>query len=159
DRWAIRLEILADGVTSYETLDQPLLKSSEMRELIRIREELRKTADPSSRGSAPELGVSIKLRRKGDVIAEPKSLLELIDHVGEVGRSGLQIQRYKGLGEMNPEQLWETTMDRERRELLQVKINDRDVADDVFTVLMGDEVAPRRDFITENALNTRNLDI
>jgi DNA gyrase subunit B len=150
DRSIIRLDVLSDGVTVHEDLDLALLRSSEVRDLARIREDLRRTA---------ELDSSAKLRRKGEVIAEPKHLLEIVEHVGQVGRNGLQIQRYKGLGEMNPEQLWETTMDPDARELLQVKIADKDLADDVFTVLMGDEVAPRRDFITENALNTRNLDV
>jgi DNA gyrase subunit B len=149
-RAIVRLEVLSDGVTVFEDLDLSLLRSSEVRDLARIRDELRRTA---------ELESSAKLRRKGEVIAEPKSLLEIVEHVGQVGRTGLQIQRYKGLGEMNPEQLWETTMDPNARELLQIKIADMDLADEVFTVLMGDEVAPRRDFITENALNTRNLDV
>jgi len=85
--------------------------------------------------------------------------LEVIDSVLGTAKKGYEIQRYKGLGEMNPDQLWETTMDPETRTLLQVKINDAIEADSIFTVLMGDQVDPRREFIQKNALNVRNLDI
>jgi DNA gyrase subunit B len=84
---------------------------------------------------------------------------ELIDTVYELAKKGLSVSRYKGLGEMNPEQLWETTMDPERRTLLQVRIEDAVAAEELFSVLMGDEVEPRRNFIQENALNVKNLDI
>jgi DNA gyrase subunit B len=87
------------------------------------------------------------------------SLQGLLDTVRELGRKGLTIQRYKGLGEMNPEQLWETTMDPQRRKMDQVMLEDAVKTDEIFTVLMGDEVEPRRNFILSNALNVRNLDI
>jgi len=83
----------------------------------------------------------------------------LIDHIMQLGKKDLQITRYKGLGEMNPEQLWETTMDPEKRTLLQVQIKDAVDTDDIFTVLMGDAVEPRRKFIEDNALEVKNLDV
>jgi DNA gyrase subunit B len=84
---------------------------------------------------------------------------QLLDAVLAAGRKGLSIARYKGLGEMNAEQLWETTLDPDNRILLQVKVEDADVTDEIFTRLMGDVVEPRRDFIQQNALNVANLDV
>ncbi|UAB78657.1 DNA topoisomerase (ATP-hydrolyzing) subunit B [Erythrobacter sp. SCSIO 43205] len=91
-----------------------------------------------------------------DAITRPSQLLEA---VLAAGRKGLSISRYKGLGEMNPEQLWETTLDPENRILLQVKVEDADVTDEIFTRLMGDVVEPRREFIQDNALSVANLDV
>ena len=146
-RRALRLQILADGVTQTEIVDAELLASPELAELVRVRAYI------------ASLGGTTFTLRKGDQVLQPRRLVDLVEHIGEIGRSGLQIQRYKGLGEMNPEQLWETTMDPARRALLKVRVGDQLEADNVFSVLMGDNVEPRRDFITQNALNARNLDI
>ena len=100
-----------------------------------------------------------KLSKKGfkDVYCYTDEQLE--QHLAELGRDGMNIQRYKGLGEMNPEQLWETTMNPATRTLVQVTMDDAVKADEIFTVLMGDEIAPRREFIEKNAKFVRNLDI
>ena len=94
---------------------------------------------------------------QGDDVSDASSIRELLEMLLALGRKGMDFQRYKGLGEMNPDQLWETTMDPNVRTLLQVRIDDTVNADDVFTVLMGDSVEPRRLFIEENALSVKNL--
>jgi DNA gyrase subunit B len=90
---------------------------------------------------------------------EAASLKELLATATETSKKGLSIQRYKGLGEMNPQQLWETTMDPEKRTLLQVSVEDSVQSDEIFTILMGDQVEPRKEFITKHALEARNIDI
>ena len=97
--------------------------------------------------------------KAGDEETEYASTGELVRSILEIGKKGSSLQRYKGLGEMNPEQLWETTMNPETRMLLQVKLEDVAGVEDIFSVLMGDEVGPRRDFIQQHALEVRNLDV
>ena len=98
------------------------------------------------------------LKRKDDSFVV-RSPTELLEKVLLIGKRNLSVQRYKGLGEMNPEQLWETTLDTNVRSLLQVKVNHADEADNIFETLMGDVVDPRREFIQANALSVANLDV
>jgi len=100
--------------------------------------------------------ISIESGKSSGLFQEMRLLLR---HLIEEGKKGISMQRYKGLGEMNPEQLWETTMNPDKRILLQVGIEDAVEADAIFTILMGDEVEPRRDFIQNNALEVSTLDI
>ena len=121
--------------------------------------------DPLESGAPGEDGMPLVYERRGTFVAKDgkettiSSPTELFAAVLEAGRKGVTIQRYKGLGEMNPDQLWETTLDPEARTLLQVKINHADEADEIFSTLMGDVVEPRRDFIQDNALKVANLDV
>jgi DNA gyrase subunit B len=124
-----------------------LVQSVEMRQIRRMQSTIAPLADP------PLLVIT-----NGEEIAL-ESKEALLGHLMDAGKKGLAIQRYKGLGEMNPGQLWETTMDPGRRRVLQVRIEDAAEADILFSVLMGDEVEPRRQFIEDNALEVRNLDI
>ncbi|MFN4193145.1 MAG: DNA topoisomerase (ATP-hydrolyzing) subunit B [Tabrizicola sp.] len=142
----IRLSRILRGVEELRTLDGAVLRSGEARKLSQIAGQYRDIyRDPA------------RLVRKDreQAIHGPIDLLKSILAEGE---KGLTLQRYKGLGEMNPDQLWETTLDPEARTLLQVKVDDLAEADDIFSKLMGDVVEPRREFIQQNALSVENLD-
>jgi DNA gyrase subunit B len=128
-------------------INADLVRTVEFRQLHRLQTVLQRLGEP------PMIVV-----HNGDE-TELKSKEELLSNLMEAGKKGLAIQRYKGLGEMNPGQLWETTMDPERRRVLEVRIEDAAEADLLFSVLMGDAVEPRRQFIEENALDVRNLDV
>jgi DNA gyrase subunit B len=106
----------------------------------------------------PLIDAQLVIRDKGQA-SPPVSVYEMVEKIISAGKKNVTIQRYKGLGEMNPIQLWETTMDPESRTLLQVNIEDAFETDEIFTILMGDQVEPRRRFIEDNALNVKNLDI
>jgi len=177
------LKRLWRGVTDAHVIEKGFLISAEGRKLHTLASEqlpayagpstlrvLKKGAAPAQEAApAPELlegegsGEETEASeapeadtRKTIPISRPS---ELLDAVLAAGRRGLSISRYKGLGEMNPEQLWETTLDPANRSLLRVEVTQADVADEIFTRLMGDVVEPRREFIQENALNVANLDV
>ncbi|MFP4022019.1 MAG: DNA topoisomerase IV subunit B, partial [Halanaerobium sp.] len=97
-----------------------------------------------------------KKGRREEYVYNDKALKELLE---EIGKDRVSMQRYKGLGEMNPSQLWDTTMDPDNRILLQVDIEDAIMADETFSILMGDKVAPRREFIQKHAREVKNLDV
>ena len=135
------------GVEERRLIEAALLRSSEARRLDAERDALRQAYDGIGQLAA---------RDKTWPISGPVSLVEA---VMDLGRRGIEVQRYKGLGEMNPDQLWETTLDPEVRALLQVRVSHADLAEETFSTLMGDLVEPRRDFIQANALTVANLDV
>jgi DNA gyrase subunit B len=142
----IRLARILRGVEEVRTLDGPMLRSGEARRTGSFTRSLQEVY---------ETPATLVRKDRSQLIHGPLDLLKAILAEGE---KGLTLQRYKGLGEMNPEQLWETTLDPDARTLLQVKIDDLTEADDMFTKLMGDDVEPRREFIQTNALSVEHLD-
>jgi len=146
-RLRIRFVSRRDGVERRVAIDHDLLASPQFRSLGRNKAGLEALATPGYR------------LHQGDEVTEELGQEEAFEQLWEGAKKRLSIQRYKGLGEMNAEQLWETTMDPERRRLLQVRIEDDISADDIFSTLMGDQVEPRREFIEKNALNVTNLDV
>ncbi|MDX1743354.1 MAG: DNA topoisomerase (ATP-hydrolyzing) subunit B [Ruegeria sp.] len=142
----IRLARILRGVEEVRTLDGPMLRSGEARKTGSFTQSLQEVYNTPA---------TLVRRDRSQVIHGP---LDLLRAILEEGEKGLSLQRYKGLGEMNPDQLWETTLDPDARTLLQVRVNDMVEADDLFTKLMGDVVEPRREFIQQNALSVENLD-
>jgi DNA gyrase subunit B len=146
DTYDVAVRFQLNGMSSTSRINLGLVESTEYRNVFRIVRELEEFRPPYELINGVET-----------VIVENES--KLLEHLYEKGKKGVSIQRYKGLGEMTPEQLWETTMNPEFRSLLKVSIQDAVTADEVFSILMGDEVDRRRKFIEDNALMAQNLDI
>jgi DNA gyrase subunit B len=138
---------LVNGSPRQTVVDTAFLSSPEYRELITLKDALK------------ELGAPPYTVKIGDAAHSAQNFQQVLKLALDDAQKGISIQRYKGLGEMNAEQLWETTMDPKRRTLLQVKVEDAVETDTIFTLLMGEEVEPRREFIEKNALSVTNLDI
>jgi DNA gyrase subunit B len=157
------------GVTDVHEIEAGFLASAEARRLHRVATQHAEAYAAPARlvklgmsAPEPESPTGEEAEEEAPAIAAEGAITrpsQLLEAVLAAGRKGVAISRYKGLGEMNAEQLWETTLDPDNRVLLQVKAEDADVTDDIFTRLMGDEVEPRRDFIQQNALNVANLDV
>ena len=145
--FAIRCLCKSNGIHRETVINFDLLTSTELEELRKMADTLRSVGDPPFTVNYNEEEVTYN------------TLSEVLEFVLQTGEKGQEVQRYKGLGEMNPEQLWETTMNPEQRTLLQVQIEDAIEADEIFTILMGDQVEPRKEFIYNNAINVTNLDI
>ena len=146
--WELFYQAGAHGVRRHTTISADVIHTAEFSDLKKISAELRAL-----------LTAPLSMTHDKDPAREISVWEEISTVIEEYGRKGLQIQRYKGLGEMNAEQLWETTMDPEKRHLLRVKVEEMEEADGIFTKLMGDLVEPRREFIEQNALNVRRLDV
>lgn len=146
--WLPKVTVISHGVSHNYMINKDLFVSSDYRKLTEFGDRLNKLINPKN--------AYIKREEKQQAV---QNFAEVFNWLISEAKKGQSIQRYKGLGEMNPEQLWETTMDPEKRRLLQVKVEDAVAADQIFTTLMGDEVEPRRQFIETNALEVINLDI
>lgn len=145
--WCAKIHVLRHGITTEKVINRDFFESGEYLAIKTLSEELQ---DLLAEGAYIQ---------RGDRQQQVSSFKQVMEWLMDEAKRGQHIQRYKGLGEMNPEQLWETTLDSENRRLLQVQIEDVIAADEIFTTLMGDQVEPRRDFIEKNALNTANLDV
>jgi len=162
--YRILFKVSRDGKVATTTVDRDTFRAPKFKELkthlsqIQIMGAPPYTLDLENGEVAEAAGPEAPGRAKENKVLLTSMAL-LVDYVLTAGKKGLAVQRYKGLGEMNPEQLWETTMNPDKRTLLQVRVEDAVEANEIFTTLMGDQVEPRRDFIYQNALNVSNLDV